>query len=285
MVFSMASIKISANARDNAEGKTMESSIQASTDSFSTLYSQSERAANNESSNDFLEEQIYTLKEKKGGNQPEEKGKNEVLCIKAEQAYTNDGKKIAFLTFDDGPSKDITPGVLETLDKYNVKATFFVLGSLCDKNANTIKKMAQAGNVIGIHTYSHRYNVIYGSTKAFLNEIKDTDAILSQILGNQFKTRLFRFPGGSFGKNRNPFKNALAKAGYVYVDWNALTGDGESSDFTVQQLQDRLKSTIKNRNHLVILMHDSESKSTTLQALPQIIEYLKANGYEFATLK
>lgn len=284
-VFCMVSVRISASAKDNSETRIVKDSTKINTANLSPLRLQSKKTADIESLDDLLNQHINIEKENEMLRQSEAKSSSGELCINAEQAYAHDGKKIAFLTFDDGPSKDITPGVLEILSKYDVKATFFVLGCLCKSNSDTIQKMVHAGNAIGIHTYSHRYSVIYGSTGNFLNEINKTDSVLKQILGEQFNTRLFRFPGGSSGKDRAPFKRVLAKAGYVYIDWNALTGDGESSDLTPKQLEDRLKATSKNKSHIVILMHDSESKSTTLQALPKIIEYLRDSGYEFSTLK
>lgn len=207
------------------------------------------------------------------------------LSINAEQAYSHDGKKLAFLTFDDGPSKNVTPKVLDILDKYNIKATFFVLGALCDDNSDILKDVEKDGHSIGIHTYSHNYKIVYSSVGSFLNEINETSNTLKRILGADFHTRLFRFPGGSFGDSKEQFRMALEKQGYVYVDWNALSRDGESSDISPQKLLENLEETVKSRDHIVILMHDSSSKSTTVQALPSVIEYLKKQGYKFARLK
>lgn len=231
----------------------------------------------NDLSNSYMEE--LSLQSLSANN-----NKNATLSVSVEQAYVQDGKKVAFLTFDDGPSRNITPQVLEILDDYNIKATFFVLGSLSEKNSDILVKIAESGHAIGIHTYSHKYKAIYSSTDNLINEVKKTDNVLKQILGNSFHTRLFRFPGGSFGDSKKHFKTALINEGYTFIDWNALNGDGESSVSTPQKLLERFKSTAGNKRHLVILMHDSASKKTTVQTLPQIIEYLNAQGYEFAIL-
>jgi Predicted xylanase/chitin deacetylase len=276
MAAGMSSIKISANARTRIYiNKSMNSTINSYASSLKLMDVSYYDATNSSGVGKII-----------NTDKPSPvKNINETLSIDVEQAFMTEDKKTVFLTFDDGPSRNITPGVLEVLNKYNVKATFFVLGSLCAKNSSTLKKIEESGNAIGIHTYSHIYQKIYGSVDDFIGEVEKTDNVLKQILGSQFHTRLFRFPGGSSGKAMEPFKKVLINKGYTYIDWNALTGDGESSNYTTQQLVERLKATSKNKNHLVVLMHDSESKLTTLQALPQIIEYLKSKGYEFATLK
>jgi peptidoglycan/xylan/chitin deacetylase (PgdA/CDA1 family) len=211
--------------------------------------------------------------------------KRGILSIDAEKAYVYDGIKYAFLTFDDGPSKNITPQVLDILKKYDIKATFFVLGSLSARNGELLKDIADSGHAIGIHTYSHNYKAVYESTGSFINEIKMTDTVLKQTLGSEFHTRLFRFPGGSFESYKSQYKDILNANGYVSIDWNVVNGDGEYSDLDPQNLLDRLKATSKGKRNLVVLMHDSSGKQTTVDVLPGAIEYLKSQGYEFAVLK
>lgn len=208
----------------------------------------------------------------------------DILYVQAENAYEYEGKKIAFLTFDDGPSKNITPQILNILDKYNVKATFFVVGLFAKSNSAVLKDIVSRGHAIGIHTYSHNYQNIYKNTDNFISEISTTENILKVYLGKDFHTRLFRFPGGSFEVYKKQYKDILKRNGYVSVDWNVITGDGESSDLSPQQLFDRLKTTSKSKHQLIILMHDSSSKQTTVDVLPDIIEYLISQEYEFAVL-
>lgn len=219
--------------------------------------------------------------------QPSESSINgsETLRVNAEDAYATGNKKVAFLTFDDGPSKNITPQILEILSNYNIKATFFVLGSLVLKNSEILREVADYGHSIGIHTYSHDYSKIYDNIDNFLYEIMITNSALKRVLGDDFHTRLFRFPGGSFGGLKEPYIEAVIKEGYVYLDWNVITGDGESSGIAPSKLLETLKTTAKGKQHLIVLMHDSIDKETTVQALPGIIEYLKAQGYEFAALQ
>jgi len=109
--------------------------------------------------------------------------------------------------------------------------------------------------------------------------------VLRQNLGDEFSTRLFRFPGGSFEDYKTQFVKALNDKGYVSVDWNAVTGDAESKNPTHEMLLERLKNTVENKNKIVVLMHDSAAKQVTAEALPDIIEYLISQGYRFAVLK
>lgn len=223
--------------------------------------------------------------EKDSSDSSAKNDKNETLKIPVEQVYSNDVGKIAFLTFDDGPSRNITPQILDILDRYDVKATFFVLGNLCANNSDIIYEIVNRGHAIGIHTYSHNYELVYANADNFIKELRDTDTVLKKILGEKFQTRLFRFPGGSFLDKAEPYKEVLKDEGYVYIDWNSLTGDGEALNVAPEKLLERLKDTVNNKQHLVVLMHDSSSKQTTVQALPHVIDYLKSQGYEFAILK
>jgi peptidoglycan-N-acetylglucosamine deacetylase len=218
------------------------------------------------------------------------------FAVKAEIAYTfgrGEGKKYAFLTFDDGPSKNITPKILDTLKKYNVKATFFLLGIVAKYNSNIVKRQVSEGHAIANHTYSHKYKVIYPNrkvnTKVFSKELLDTQRIVNNIFGEEIFMRVVRFPGGSFEKWKNPMKEELKNRGMYYIDWNIENGDGLKHNISPKEQMNKIKRQISwaesaNKN-LVILMHDAPSKKTTLEALPSIIEYIKSKGYEFRILK
>jgi len=203
----------------------------------------------------------------------------------AVNVYKSDGHKIAYLTFDDGPSANITPGVLKILDKYDIKATFFIVGKMAMRYPDLLKQEVADGQSIGNHTYSHDYKYIYSDTKAFISDVNKCEAVLKSIIGNNFSTRIVRFPGGSFGGKLQPFREALKSDGYHYIDWNDLTGDADGQNIPVDKLLDNLKKYTKGKEHVVILMHDASTKVTTVQALPQVVEYLKSQGYSFSTLK
>ena len=215
----------------------------------------------------------------------DEKGKEkEILSINVEDIKAYE-KKIAFLTFDDGPSHNVTPLILEVLEKYDVHATFFVLGNMCKKNGYLLNELRDRGHSIGVHSYSHELNKLLKDKDSFLNEVKMTEDVIKENLGEDFTTRLFRFPGGSFETYKQQYLNDLHDAGYVSVDWNALTGDSEYKNPKGEILLERFKATTLNKDRLIILMHDSESKEISEDILPDIIEYLKFEGYEFAVLK
>lgn len=198
--------------------------------------------------------------------------------------YKADGKKIAYLTFDDGPSTNNTPKILDILKKNNIKATFFVIGENAEKNSELIKREVAEGHVVGNHTYSHNMKYIYADTNNLINDLDKGDKVLKSIIGNEYNLKLIRFPGGSFGTRLAPYREAVKKAGYHYVDWNDLNGDAERSNVPVSALMDELEKYTAE-DHVVILMHDAPAKVTTEQALPQAIEFLKSKGYTFETLK
>ena len=199
--------------------------------------------------------------------------------------YKSDGHKIAYLTFDDGPSIENTPQILKILDKYKIKATFFILGRMAIINPDLVKKEYEDGQAIGNHTYSHDYTVLYSNTNKFVSDVNKCDAVLKSIIGSKYDNKLIRFPGGSFGVAHRPFRVAIKNVGYNYIDWNDLTGDAEGHNIPVSKLLSNLKENTIGKERVVVLMHDSADKETTVQALPEVIEYLKSQGYSFKILK
>ncbi|GFZ31029.1 hypothetical protein CSC2_15550 [Clostridium zeae] len=215
-----------------------------------------------------------------------------------EDALLEDGKKTAYLTFDDGPSTTITPKVLDTLKKYKINATFFLLGNNIQKNdqsRNLVSKIYSDGNSIGNHTYSHDLNKLYPNNKIdtdyFMSEVYRTNTILKDILGNKFNTRLIRLPGGYMSRsyyhdpNLPHFDQRLKQEKYLSVDWNASDSDAEGKKKNSQELLQMVKESVSNKNKVIILMHDTYGKEETAKALPSIIEYLSTQGYEFKTLE
>jgi len=207
-----------------------------------------------------------------------------ILSINVEDISSYEGK-VAFLTFDDGPSHNVTPLILETLEKYNICATFFVLGNMCEKNGYMLKELTDKGHSIGVHSYTHELNKLLKSRDSFINEIKMTEDAIKKNLGDDFSTRLFRFPGGSFEAYKRQYMDDLNDLGYVSVDWNALTGDSEYVNPQPERLMERLKATVINKDRIIVLMHDSDTKAVSAEILPDVIEHLIDQGYEFAVLK
>ncbi|WP_163192592.1 polysaccharide deacetylase family protein [Clostridium thermarum] len=216
--------------------------------------------------------------------------------VPAEQVFSygrNFGKKYAFLTFDDGPSKNVTPQVLEILRKYNVSATFFVLGSAVENNPELVKQIYEYGHAIANHTYSHDYEILYPNktvnVQAFKTEVNKTIAAIVAAIGTTSASRVVRFPSGSFESWKKPMKEELINSGMYYVDWNAENRDGIKNDVSLDEQLEAITNNIGNAEgtdvNLIVLMHDSSTKQSTVDALPAIIELIKSKGYEFAIIK
>lgn len=196
-------------------------------------------------------------------------------------------EKRAFLTFDDGPSRKVTIPILDLLKQENIKGNFFVLGSRVDLYPKIVKRAYEEGHYIANHGYSHEYSQIYESINSVLDEYNKTNQAVKNAIGNPlYNTNLFRFPGGSVGGKYNDLKAEakllLNQNNIASIDWNALNGDSEGLK-TEEALLNRLKETTQNKNSIVILMHDAADKIKTYNALPQIIEYLRQEGYQFKT--
>lgn len=198
--------------------------------------------------------------------------------------YKSDTKRV-FLTFDDGPSP-VTSKILDILKQENVKATFFILGSNVDSRKDVVKRMYEEGHYLANHGYSHTYSKIYSSPQSVLDEYNEcNDKVKNAIEVTDYNSHLFRFPGGlaggKYAEIKKEAKELLLQNNIVNVDWNALTGDAETNNLSVEFEMTRLTETMGSKNSLVILMHDAAAKSVTADALPQIIAKLKEEGYEF----
>ncbi len=203
-------------------------------------------------------------------------------------AKVSDGIRTCYLTFDDGPTKSVTPRILDTLRRYQVKATFFMVGSLIEQNPDMARRVYDEGHLLANHSYSHSYSKLYADETAFMNEINTTYDLIANVEGKPLRERVFRFPGGGYnagtwGENKQKYKEKLASEGIRWCDWNALNGDAEGGKRTAEELLDRVKKTTGSED-VVILMHDAAAKSTTADALPQVIEYLIGQGFVFKTL-
>ncbi len=208
-----------------------------------------------------------------------EKGKENIKNI-----YHTD-KKVAYLTFDDGPSNN-THQILDILKQNNIKATFFVLGSQVEIFPETTNRIYNEGHYIANHGYSHKYSEIYQSPEQVLNEFNQCNQIVAKTINvPEYNSHLFRFPGGSVGGKYAELKNQtvtlLEQNEILHIDWNSLTGDSEKVNPTEEYLMDNLQKTTEGKNSLVILMHDAQAKKITAETLPKVIEYLQQQGYSF----
>ena len=202
--------------------------------------------------------------------------------------YNGEEGKRVFLTFDDGPSETVTPKILEILDKYNIKATFFVVGYNVKAHPEIVKQAYEAGHYIANHGYSHKYSKIYESADTVLQEYNKTESAIREALEDvTYSSHLFRFPGGAHGSPYEEIKEKARKKlneeGVAYLDWSALTYDAAGAD-TKEEILCNLKETMNGWDNVVILMHDAPDKKVTYETLEDVIEYLQEKGYEFKNI-
>ena len=205
-----------------------------------------------------------------------------------ESIYQDTGEKRVFLTFDDGPSRTVTPHILDTLKNENIKATFFVLGSRAELNPDLVKRAYSEGHYIANHGYSHMYSSIYASIEAIFNEYNKTESCIQNALENaDYHSNLFRFPGGSNGGKYNKIKQEakeeLKQKNIAYLDWNALNSDSAGAK-TKEELINNIINTVGEKKSVVILMHDAGDKVSTYETLPDVIKFLREKGYKFQNI-
>lgn len=195
------------------------------------------------------------------------------------QEQAQEGVKHVYLTFDDGPSEN-TGAVLDILKQYDVKATFFVIGKTDPTSIELYKRIVAEGHSLGIHSYSHKYTQIYESMESFQNDVLSLQAHLKEVTGQE--VHLYRFPGGSSNKvSKVPIEDCirfLSENGFTYYDWNATNGDATGRDISIEEMVSSVTTELGKYQNLTVLMHDGAGKQKTVEALPAIIEQVKAQG-------
>ena len=205
--------------------------------------------------------------------------------VTVEKVEVNTGDAI-YLTFDDGPSSDVTVRILDTLKANGIKATFFI----CDYDEDKlpiIKRMIDEGHTIGIHGYSHDYSQIYTSVDAFMENINKLKNKLKEDTG--YDAFVIRFPGGSSNTVSEKYcqgvmtqlAQRVTDDGLMYMDWNVSSGDAEGNNRPVNLIIGNVTGGFKHGRNNVVLMHDTSAKQTSADALQSIITYGKNNGYSF----
>lgn len=205
--------------------------------------------------------------------------------------------KVVFLTFDDGIDPTLTPKVMDILKEYGVHATFFHIGNtITQENADILKRQITEGHAIANHSFSHNFNLLYPgrvpNQSQIISEVNQTNANFQAILGKDFKTRVFRYPGGHMSwQGLEATDQALANQGIQWIDWNMLSGDAEplsvrpTTSESMMAYMDGSQKYFPETTVKVVLMHDTAGKELTVQTLPQIIEYFKNQGYTFGVLE
>lgn len=196
------------------------------------------------------------------------------------------GAKVAYLTFDDGPS-GYTDSTLNILNAYGIAGTFFVNGF---EDANSIRKyrrIVNEGHTIGNHCYSHAWKYIYSSEANFDNSFNQLQNLIKNTTG--VTMNIMRFPGGSNNNVSNGYSpgimdvltNSYRNKGYVYFDWNDSSEDSVGNATNASVINNVI-SYSRGKSRVIILMHDS--KATTPNTLATIIETLTADGFRFLPL-
>ena len=193
--------------------------------------------------------------------------------------------KIIYLTFDDGPCA-YTPRLLDILAKYNAKVTFFVSAQY-PSYLYVLEREHNEGHTVALHSYTHKYDQIYASVDAFMNDFNRMQAVIKQYTGSEAK--LFRFPGGSSNTVSRKYSpgimsvltTKLESEGYRYFDWTISSGDAGGTTSSDKIVQTVINAVGENKAN-VILMHDI--KSYTVDSIERIVQWGLANGYTFLPL-
>lgn len=216
---------------------------------------------------------------------PDENGNNESLDGKQqvseesrliEQAL-KEGRRVVYLTFDDGPCAN-TGNLLDVLDSYGVKATFFVNGH--QGYEDYLKRIVNEGHTLALHTYSHDYSIVYADRDSFADEIETLQDYLYNTTG--VRPVIFRFPGGSSTSKATAelkveLLDYLNEKNLTYFDWNVSSGDG-ANGLTSQDVYNNVINGIHTKDISVVLMHDATYRESTFEAVPEIIKTLQAEN-------
>lgn len=186
-----------------------------------------------------------------------------------------------YLTFEDGPSEN-TEAILDILARYQVKATFFVVGKTDETSQSLYKRIVDEGHTLGMHSYSNKYSTIYESREAFENDFTQLRDYLYELTG--VESRYYRFPGGSSNQISNvdmsEFIQYLNSQDVVYYDWNVSSGDATSQAYSSEDIVANVTSNVVKYKTSVVLLHDADDKSTTVEALAPLIEALQQMNVE-----
>lgn len=236
---------------------------------------------NNTNTTNTTETQSKTTENKTNENKTQTNKVSENKTAES-KTTTSNGKSIAYLTFDDGPSS-ITNSVLDILKKYNVKATFFVINS-GSYNKTTLQREVNEGHTIGLHAYDHNYAIAYKDDNSYLDGIDKLRAKVKADTG--FDSHYIRFPGGSSNTISKRYSKGIMsritktakQRGYKYYDWNVDDDDAGRARTADDCYNNVVRELRPNRSNIV-LMHDFGTNKKILEALPRIIEYCQKNGY------
>lgn len=195
-------------------------------------------------------------------------------------------KKIVYLTFDDGPSFSNTDCILDVLCKNNIKATFCVVGNNVVVNQGTTKRLNNLGMGIIPHCNCHEYDSLYLSLESYMDDLRKCKENINNIIGEKRNYKMVRLPGGSANtvcahNVLERIKNEIKRNNMYYIDWNLDCGDTNACIVNKDTIENNILSNAGKMQVEVVLMHDLENKTTTTEALQNIINKYKELGYQF----
>lgn len=207
--------------------------------------------------------------------------------VEKENRQAAEKKKTAYLTFDDGPS-DNTRKILEVLKEKKAVATFFLIGNeITPEREDIVKQTVKQGNAVGVHTYCHEKNKLYCNAESFFDDFNMASDSIKKVTGK--KPVLHRFPWGS--NNRfvcsyvDSLHEKLQEEGIKSYDWNVSGEDSIGGTVAQSTIFQNVKKDLTRYDEPIILLHDSATMDNTAAVLGQIIDYIRSQGYEFATLE
>lgn len=201
--------------------------------------------------------------------------------VSAQEDYNH--PDVVYLTFDDGPG-ELTPDVLSLLDTYNAEASFFVVEPNVQNYPITTQQIVNEGHTLGSHSVTHSRAEFYASDEAAVGEMNATQQAIQETTG--FHSEFVRVPYGTIPDLTGSMKNALTNEGFEIWDWNIDSRDWEfehNPDAIVDTVISGLEENRDDNVASVILLHDVLPQ--TVEALPDILDYLTENDYEFRTIE
>lgn len=197
----------------------------------------------------------------------------EILIQQEEKLPESSAKNKVYITFDDGPSA-YTDEILDILDSYQVKATFFVVGKEEAWAQEALRQIVERGHSLGMHSYSHKYSELYQSIDYFEEDFRKLQNYLYDVTG--VESHIYRFPGGSSNQvSKIDMKECitfLEEQDIVYYDWNVASGDASTKKMSVDEIVQNVLKDVGKKETSIILFHDAADKHTTIEALPVILE-------------
>ncbi len=201
------------------------------------------------------------------------------MVVTAPENYVRE-EGVVYLTFDDGPSEN-TYSVLHYMEKYNLKATFFVVPRRTEECYEKMRAIVNGGHSIGVHSTTHEYTEIYASVDAFLADFNEAWNMIYEATG--VKTEIYRFPGGSVNDfnedTREAIVEEMTRRGFRHYDWNVESNDVNGATWT--EMYNSIPADIANTSRAIVLMHDSAPRENTVYVLEDVIKVLLNEGYKF----